>query len=294
MSTTAPTSELSPRTDERGPTGQTIATVERAADVLMYFAEQRAATLGVTEVATALGLSKAAVHRILTSLRGRSLIELDESSRRYSLGLGAMKLGMAYLERIDVRSVARPELVALSERTVETATLSVRSGWTRSYIDQVTPRRELIMSVTLGVPYPLHAGASSKAFLAFLSDEEVDHYLAQPVLDRLTAATVATAPALRREIAEIRERGYARSTAERQTGAASVAAPILDQNDRPIAVISVSGPTDRFTDEADACSAALLQTVRRLSERFGHQPAAAVPALGDEGASAAASGMAAG
>ncbi|MEU4821967.1 IclR family transcriptional regulator [Actinomadura citrea] len=273
MSSTARPSEPAPRTEERGGTGQTIATVERAADVLMYFAEQRSATLGVTEVATALGLSKAAVHRILTSLRGHGLIELDEATRRYALGLGAMKLGMAYLERLDARTVARPELVALSERTTETVTLSVRSGWTRSYIDQVTPRRELIMSVTLGVPYPLHAGASSKAFLAFLSDDEIDHYLAQPALEQLTPATVTSAPRLRREIEEIRARGYARSTAERQSGAASAAAPILDQHDRPIAVISVSGPVERFTEEADSCVAALLQTVRRLSERFGHRPA---------------------
>ncbi|TDC98269.1 IclR family transcriptional regulator [Actinomadura sp. 7K507] len=273
MSSTAQPSELSPRTEERGATGQTIATVERAADVLMHFAEQRAATLGVTEVANALGLSKAAVHRILTSLRGHGLIELDEATRRYSLGIGAMKLGMAYLERLDVRTVARPELVALSETTSETATLSVRSGWTRSYIDQVTPRRELIMSVTLGVPYPLHAGASSKAFLAFLSDEEIDHYLAQPALERLTPATIAGGSRLRREIAEIRDRGYARSNAERQAGAASVAAPILDQHARPIAVISVSGPIERFTEEADACASALLKTVHHLSERFGHHPA---------------------
>ncbi|MFI0353388.1 IclR family transcriptional regulator [Actinomadura sp. 9N407] len=273
MTSTVRPSEPSPLAEERGGTSQTIATVERASDVLMYFAEQRSATLGVTEVANALGLSKAAVHRILTSLRGHALIELDESTRRYSLGLGAMKLGMAYLERIDVRSVARPELVALSELTIETATLSVRSGWTRSYIDQVPPRRELIMSVTLGVPYPLHAGASSKAFLAFLSDEEVEHYLAQPSLEQLTPATIANAAGLRREVEEIRARGYARSTAERQSGAASVAAPILDERNRPIAVISVSGPIDRFTQEAEACAEALLQAVRRLSERFGHRPA---------------------
>lgn len=272
MSSSARPSEPSVGTEERGGSGQTIATVERAADVLMHFAQHPSATLGVTEVANALGLSKAAVHRILSSLRRHGLIELDEVTRRYSLGIGAMKLGMAYLERIDVRTVARPELVALSERTAETVTLSVRSGWTRSYIDQVTPRRELIMSVSLGVPYPLHAGASSKAFLAFLSDDEIDHYLAQPALEQLTPATATNGPRLRREIEEIRAGGYARSTAERQSGAASAAAPILDRNDRPIAVISVSGPIERFTEEADFCVTALLDTVGRLSERFGHRP----------------------
>jgi IclR family acetate operon transcriptional repressor len=258
--------------EDREQVGQTIATVERAADVLVHFSEADRATFGVTEIADALGLSKAAVHRILASLRTRGLIELDELTRRYSLGIGAMKLGLAYLDRIDLRRIARPELVTLSERTAETATLSVRSGWIRFYVDQVTPRREVIMSVSLGTPHPLHAGGSSKAFLAFLGDEEIDAYLRQPELARLTPATVTDKAKLRREIAQIRTRGYAQSFAERQSGAASVAAPVLDHRGRPQGVVSVCGPIERFRGEADASAEALLEATRRLSARMGYKP----------------------
>jgi DNA-binding IclR family transcriptional regulator len=257
--------------DDREQVGQTIATVERAADVLLYFSEEDQATFGVTEIADALSLSKAAVHRILASLRTRGLIELDETTRRYFLGVGAMKLGLAYLDRIDLRRIAHPELVALSERTAETATLSVRSGWTRFYVDQVTPRREVIMSVRLGTPYPLHAGGSSKAFLAFLSDDEIDAYLAQPELARLTPDTVTDRAKLRREITQIRRRKYAQSYAERQAGAASVAAPVLDHSGRPQGVVSVCGPIERFRGEAEASVEALLDVTRRLSARLGHE-----------------------
>jgi IclR family transcriptional regulator, acetate operon repressor len=253
--------------------GQTIATVERAADVLLHFSEADQATLGVTEVADALGLSKAAVHRILASLRTRGLIELDELTRRYFLGVGAMKLGLAYLDRIDLRRIAHPELVALSKRTAETATLSVRSGWTRFYVDQVTPPREVIMSVRLGTPYPLHAGSSSKAFLAFLSDDEIDAYLTQPELARLTPDTVTDRAKLRREITQIRRRKYAQSYAERQPGAASVAAPVLDHRGLPQGVVSVCGPIERFRREAEASANALLDVVRRLSARLGYEAA---------------------
>ncbi len=261
--------------DDREQVGQTIATVERAADVLVHFSEVDQPTFGVTEIAEALGLSKAAVHRILASLRTRGLIELDELTRRYFLGVGAMKLGLAYLDRIDLRRIAHPELVALSERTAETATLSVRSGWTRFYVDQVTPRREVIMSVRLGTPHPLHAGGSSKALLAFLSAEEIDAYLAQPELVRLTPDTVTDRAALRREIGEIRRRGYAQSFAERQGGAASVAAPVLDHRGRPQGAISVCGPIERFRGEADASAEALLTVTRRLSARLGYEAAPA-------------------
>ncbi|WP_433496476.1 IclR family transcriptional regulator [Sphaerimonospora sp. CA-214678] len=250
-------------------TGQVIATVERAVEVLMYFAETSSPTLGVTEIAEALGMSKAAVHRILASLRVRGLIELDLVTRRYSLGVGSMRLGLAYLERLDVQRIAAPELVTLSQRTDETATLSIRTGWTRIYVDQATPAREVIMSVSLGVPYPLHAGGSSKAFLAFLTEEEIENYLSRRPLEPLTGETIADVAELRGELAAIRERGWARSFGERMAGAASVAAPVFDHHGRPVAVISVCGPQERFRDEVDACVEALLDVTARLSGQMG-------------------------
>ncbi|MDL4772532.1 IclR family transcriptional regulator [Actinomadura xylanilytica] len=253
-----------------GRLGQSATTVERAADVLVLFTAPGARTLGVTEIADVLGLSKPAVHRILTSLRSRGLVEVDAETRRYALGLTAMRLGLAYLDAIDVRRLAAPDLVALSRATRETATLSSRVGAQRVYIDQVTPDREVLMSVTLGVPFPLHAGASSKAFLAFLPDAEVEEYLSVDHFSRLTDRTVVDPEALRPELEEIRRDGYARSFAERQSGAASVAAPVFDHHGRPAAVVSVCGPVERFRGEAGACAAALLEVTARLSTLMGH------------------------
>ncbi|MCC5574791.1 IclR family transcriptional regulator [Microtetraspora sp. AC03309] len=249
---------------------QTVATVERAADVLVLFAEPGSVTLGVTEIAGKLGMSKAAVHRILASLRLRGLIDLDPETRRYSLGSTTMRLGLAYLDRLNVRGLAAPALGTLSRTLAETATLSIRTRSTRVYVDQATPNREVIMSVSLGVPYPLHAGASSKAFLAFLSDEEIDAYLRTVPLTRLTERTLVHPDILLKDIIAIRRRGYARSTAERQHGSASVAAPIFDHHGRPAGVVSVCGPMERFRGEARHCAEVLLEVTRRLSARMGH------------------------
>lgn len=249
---------------------QSTTVVERAADVLVLFAEAETRTLGVTEIADALGLSKPAVHRILTSLRSRRLVQVDEETRRYALGLNAMRLGLAYLGHIDVRRVSGPYLVQLSRSTRETATLSSRAGAQRVYVDQVTPDREVIMSVSLGVPFPLHAGASSKAFLAFLPQPDIDTYLSADHLSRLTRRTVIDPDALRAELSVIRRRGYARSFAERQSGAASVAAPVFDHQGVPVAVVSVCGPVERFRGEADSCAEALLAVTGRISALMGY------------------------
>ncbi|WP_214316871.1 IclR family transcriptional regulator [Nonomuraea sediminis] len=251
---------------------QTVATVERAADVLVLFAEPDSRTLGVTEISEKLEMSKAAVHRILASLRLRGLVELDEETRRYSLGLTAMRLGLAYLDRLDVRRLAAPTLVTLSRTLSETATLSIRTGYMRVYVDQVTPSREVIMSVTLGVPYPLHAGASSKAFLAYLTDEEIDDYFRTVPLTRLTERTLVHEDVLRKDLAAIRRRGYAKSSAERQPGSASVAAPVFDHHGRPAAVISVCGPLERFRGEEKQAAEVLVEATAQLSAQMGHVP----------------------
>ncbi|WP_262379708.1 IclR family transcriptional regulator [Nonomuraea sp. PA05] len=249
---------------------RSIASVERAMDVLLLFGRSSRPDLGVTEIATELDLTKAAVHRILTALRSRELIALDPVTRRYSLGHAAIALGRAYMARTDLRAMAGPELRRLSQQTAETVTLSVRRGDTRLYVDQAVPAQELRMEVSLGIPYPLHAGSSSKAILAFLRPEEVEAYLVRHQLDALTPKTITEPDKLRAELATVRRRGYATSLGERQEGAASVAAPIFDHDGLVIAAVSVAGPATRFKPHLQEAAQPLLETAARLSARLGY------------------------
>ena len=250
---------------------QSIAAVERAIDVLLLFGRTSALSLGVTEIADELKMPKAAVHRILTSLRSRDLITFEPSSRRYLLGAAAVGLGRAYLAKLDIRSLAAPELAWLSNETRETATLSIRNGDTRIYVDQVVPQREVRMEIMIGGSYPLHAGASSRAFLAFMDDAVIDEYIERHELSKMTDKTITDRTRLLRELATVRKRGYAASFGERQAGAGSVAAPIFDHEGQVAAVISVCGPVDRLKSELDMCTTALLAATERLSARMGHR-----------------------
>ena len=250
-----------------------ITTIERAADVLQLFTTPERTDLGVTEIANHLGLSKAVVHRVLTTLVAKGFVQTDEVSHRYRLGPMALALGVAYLDRIDIRALARPRLRELSERTNETATLSLRYGWERMYVDQVTPNREVKMTVAIGRGLPLHAGSSSKAFLAFLTEDEQEHYLREHDLEQLTDRTIVDADQLRRDLHRIRERGYAVSFGERQAGAGSLAAPVRDHRGRPAAAVSVCGPLERFREEVDLFATLLLEVTADLSRQLGY-PAA--------------------
>lgn len=250
------------------------ASVVRAVDVLMLFTSHPGPTLGITEIAVELGISKAVVHRILSSLCDRNMIVADPESRRYSLGPGVLQLASAYRNRLDMRTLARQTLVQLSQATRETATLSVRHEGERTYVDQVTPDREVAMTVSLGQSFPLHAGASSKAFLAFLGDDEIDRYIGRNGLPSLTESTVVDPQALRDDLATIRRNGYAITFGERQSGAASVAAPVRSDAG-VVGVISICGPLERFSERAHEFAGTLLEATDSLSERLGYSPTSA-------------------
>jgi DNA-binding IclR family transcriptional regulator len=159
----------------------------------------------------------------------------------------------------------------LSATTGETATMSVRHGDRRVYVDQVTPDREVKMTVQVGASFPLHAGATGKAFLAWLSETEREAYLAGP-LDPVTESTVTDRDVLAREIDVVRHQGFSVSMGERQAGAGSVAAPVLDHHGDPVIVISVCGPVERFGDVVAESASHLVEATRDLSTRLGATP----------------------
>jgi DNA-binding IclR family transcriptional regulator len=248
----------------------------RVADVLLLFTQGPVA-LGVSEISRELGLSKAVVHRILQSLAARSFVETDPHTRGYRLGPGAVALGARALRDLDLRRAAGPILRRLRDATRETTTLSALVRGSRVYLDQYESPQEIKMTVELGRPHPLHAGASSRAMLAFMPEDVWDTVIGQG-LARLTPVTVGDPDELRRLLSEVRSRGYATSLGERQYGAGSVAAPVFGMDGEVSGAISACGPVSRFEpatverhvplvrEAADSISRALGWTGRAVSQ----------------------------
>ncbi|RXS88395.1 IclR family transcriptional regulator [Streptomyces sp. TM32] len=222
--------------------GTTVA--DRVCDVLLLFT-QGSTELGVSEIARRLELPKSVVHRILRSLSSRELIRHTRDGRSYQLGPAAALLGARAWAALDVHAAARPVLRRLRDETGETTTLSQLVGAERTYVEQFESRREVKMTVALGVRHSLHAGASGKAMLAHLDPAEQERVLAVP-LRSLTPAPVTDTDLLRTELAEIARRGSAISLGERLPEAGAIAAPILLPTGEVFGAISLCGPLGRF------------------------------------------------
>jgi DNA-binding IclR family transcriptional regulator len=140
----------------------------------------------------------------------------------------------------------------LAEESGETIVLTVLADETTAIcLDKRESTQALQISARVGHRIPLHAGAGSKALLAFGSSDFLDRFLllAQP-LRRYATRTITDPNHLRSELATIRGQGYSISDDDLDEGACSVAAPIRDHRGEVIASISVASPKTRFTPDA--------------------------------------------
>lgn len=243
-------------------------TADRVADILLAFITGPA-SLGVSEVARDVGVSKAVVHRIFQSLLSRRFLQVDAASRAYRLGASAAALGARALRDLDMRRAAQPVLEALRDKTDETTTLTELVGNSRVYLDQFESRQSIRMTVELGRPHALHAGGSGKSILAFLPFQRQEELIKQG-LAQVTPATITDPAHLWTELREVAQCGFAVSLGERQHDAGSVASPVFGPDGRVIGSVSVCGPVGRFDEATVAAHAKLVRAAAsEVSRRMG-------------------------
>ncbi|MFD4668756.1 IclR family transcriptional regulator [Lentzea sp. NPDC058450] len=249
--------------------GETSSGLTRALQIVFAVAESPEPDVGVSELARTLGLSKTVVHRAARTLVATGLFVVDERTRRYRLGPGAVSLGLAALNRLEVPKVAVPHMERLVAATNETATLSVRYSDQRMYLTQVLSPQEIRMAVQLGKLFPLHVGGSSKAILSALPAAEIEGYLDRNLVG---SVSVTSREELLAELDRIRARGYAVSRGERQVDAGSVAAPVFDATGLVYGAVSVCGPVARISDDKVQEYGALVSSAAAaVSAGLGHR-----------------------
>jgi DNA-binding IclR family transcriptional regulator len=223
----------------------TIQSVDRAAALLKAVANaSRPPT--VPELARACGLNRTTAWRLLATLERQGLVERDPVTQRYSVGYAVFQIAAGDDHDSLVRR-AHPVLERLAHETRATVSLGVAKRFNLVYVDQVDEPRALSPN-WLGRSLPLHATSGGKAFLAWLPKEERDVLLAGR-LKRYTATTVTERRRLEQELAADRRRGYSACLGELEETLYGVSAPVLDQRQRPLAIVNVWGLSHRFTAE---------------------------------------------
>ncbi|GAA2910098.1 IclR family transcriptional regulator [Streptosporangium fragile] len=239
--------------------------IDKALAVLEAIAEHHR----VTDIATATGVSKSTVHRILQSLVEWGFARADGSGG-YEPGPRILTLAGRVMSRFDPARQASAALNALHERIGYTTHFAIRSGDEAVYVDKLEGRRPYQMPSRVGMSLRLHCTAIGKAVLAQLGEDEVRAICARTGMPALTANTLTTPDELLVHLAGVRARGYALDDEENLPGILCVAAPVFDHTGQVLGGISISAlAMDMSREDVEQFAPEVVAAAREVSRALG-------------------------
>lgn len=247
-----------------------VQSIDRAISILKLFSENRR-DMKLTEIADELDLNKSTVHGIISTLKYHGLIDQDEQTQKYRLGLYLMRLGDLVSNSIDMIEVAHPIIDQVSKNLNETVHLSRLEQSELVYLDKVESNQSIRISTAIGSRMPAYCTGMGKSLLAFSDLDKLDELLPEE-LETLTPNTITDKTALIQELRDIRQRGFSIDNEESDIGLRCVAAPIFDYTGKAKYALSVSGPTVRITEERlETIIQVITEAAKRISFKLGYQ-----------------------
>lgn len=214
----------------------------RGLEVIRAFEHARP-TLSITEVARLTNISRAAARRCLYTLA--ELGYVAGSDGIYELTPRILSLGYAYLSAMPLARIAQPVLERVSDRLHESCSIAVLDGDEIVYVARAATQRILSIGLGVGSRLPAYCTSMGRMLLAYLSDSDLDAYLARVHLERHTPHTITDRSVLRKELQRVRTSGYVVVDQELEMGLRSIAVPVKQPDGRAVASINVGAHAAR-------------------------------------------------
>ncbi|KQB83856.1 IclR family transcriptional regulator [Corynebacterium oculi] len=225
-----------------------IKVLDRAVSIMVTVAHQ---PRSLTELCEATELPRATAHRLATALEAHRILARTAEGK-WTIGPTLTSIGAR--SKNHLIEAASPTMTALMERTGESVQLYQLTGTSRTCIAALEPSSGLQNTVPIGSRMPLTAGSAAKVFLAYASPDLRENILPQASFDAAA-------------LDEVRSRGWADSIGEREVGLSSLSAPITDSAGEFLAVLSLSGVSERLRPSpGELWGAAIVDSARRLSQ----------------------------
>lgn len=211
----------------------------------------------VTELATALGLSKSAVHKHLQTLHRLGCV--TRTDHTYHVGLKFLDHGTVARDRCPLHAVGRNAVDNLARTVGETASLVVHER-DRAVFVYNAPGDGARPAVRDGRHVPLAECAPGRAILAYLDGE------------RRPAGTGA-GDADGHSLQTVRDQGLASGRDEVRDETRSVAAPVRNGERQAIGAVCVTGPTDRLSGKRleEDISGLVLSTAQQIENSYAEE-----------------------
>ncbi|WP_432936830.1 IclR family transcriptional regulator domain-containing protein [Kribbella sp. CA-253562] len=249
-----------------------VQSLERGFAVLLAFDEERTSPT-LAELATATGLSRPAVRRLLLTLQRLGYV--SNEGTRWFLTPRVLSIGQHYTATKAMIELAHPHLLRLAERTGESASMAELDGHDVVYVARVPVRRIMSINVAVGTRVPAHATSMGRVLLAYAGPERISRFLEQADLRPRTPATVTDPARLRAVLAQVREQGWCIVDGELEEGLISASAPVRDRTGAVVAALATSTSAGRLVPDRLRTETVplLLEAAAAVSAELGYRPA---------------------
>lgn len=224
--------------------------------------------LSVSEIARRFSMPRTTVLRILQTLCSEGL--LVREGTYYSTGAELMRIGLQTFDPLRARALSAPILRLLARGTAETAHLALLYG-DRSLIAEVCDSPAPVSAVRRsGMLDEIHASATGKVFIAFLSSMYGEDFFSGIKLSARTPNTITTRAALREECSLILRKGYAVDNEEYHIGVRCLAAPVWDASGAVAAAIGITASVVTFPKQrVPEVARYVVRAAQKLSQQLG-------------------------
>lgn len=249
---------------------QKNSSIEKAFAILSVFSQNGGRfELGVGEISKILKMHKSTVHRFLRSMEKVGVIERNNETGKYRLGLKLYELGNSVSLKKIMVDRARKYLEDLHWYLNETVNFATLKNGEVVYLDKIIADRNFVIISEVGKRLPAHCTGLGKAMLAFLPESDVKRIIKEKGLKKFTKNTITNKKDLFEELKKIRECGYAIDNEEIEDGLRCIAAPIFNGDGEVIAAVSISGPSSRINETTyEEYSKHVIKTARLISEEL--------------------------
>lgn len=223
----------------------------------------------IGRIATAVGLPRSTAYHLLRAMTDEGFVTHIEEESRYCLGIAAFEVGSGYTRQQPLQRLAQRHLVALVDRVGQSAHLTVLHGRDVLYVLEERAPGKPSLVTAVGVRLPAHLTASGRAMLAALPAAQLRAlYPGKEVFVDRTGLGPTSPSALKRLLAQTRQQGHASEDGEVTPGFASVAVPVLDHNDLPVAGLAVTYD-DHTAVDVERLVREVSAAARTVSRRIG-------------------------
>ncbi|GHV52721.1 transcriptional regulator [Deltaproteobacteria bacterium] len=222
--------------------------LDRIMSILRTLALSRKDNLRLTEIASAIGLAKPTVDRLLEALCAEGLVERDETDKTYRLGMELMFLGLSSARVNPLGTLARPVIEELAAATGDGIFLGMRAGNDQVCTDRAFGDYPVKAEVfQIGGRRPLGVGANGLAILGCLPREEVAEICAANELRLREYANFS--PEWIMEAADfVRDHGYIYTEGRIMPDVNAMSMPVRGFSGYPVAAVAIVCLASRFAN----------------------------------------------